>query len=158
REQHVERVFVHCFMDGRDTPPHSGVEYIQQLQQKMREIGCGKIASLCGRYYAMDRDNRWERVERAYRAVVHGDSPLKAPDPVEAVRGSYQRGVTDEFIDPIVVTQSAAPSAPPIGPIRDDDAAIFFNFRADRARQMTRAIAQPDFKEFADSTRPKDLF
>ena len=77
REQHVERVFIHCFMDGRDTPPHSGVDYIQQLQQKIREIGVGHIASLTGRYYAMDRDNRWERVERAYRAVVHGDAPVK---------------------------------------------------------------------------------
>ena len=112
REHHVERVFIHCFMDGRDTPPHSGVDFIQQLQQKTREIGCGRIASLTGRYYAMDRDNRWERVERAYRAVVHGDAPVKTADPVGAVRRSYERGITDEFIDPIVITESAAPSAP----------------------------------------------
>ncbi len=158
REQHVERVFIHCFMDGRDTPPHSGVEYIQQLQQKIREIGCGQIASLTGRYYAMDRDNRWERVERAYRAVVHGDAPVKTADPVEAVRRSYERGVTDEFIEPIVITADASPSAPPVGPIRDDDAVIFFNFRADRARQMTRAIAEPGFKEFADSEAPEKSF
>src|SRR6202023_3514825 len=158
REHHVERVFIHCFMDGRDTPPHSGVEFIQQLQQKMRETGCGRIASLTGRYYAMDRDNRWERVERAYRAVVHGDSPVKTADPVEAVRRSYERGVTDEFIEPIVIAESAAPSAPPVGPIRDDDAVIFFNFRADRARQMTRAIAEPGFDQFADATRPANLF
>jgi 2,3-bisphosphoglycerate-independent phosphoglycerate mutase len=157
REHHVERVFLHCFLDGRDTPPHSGVDFIQQLQQKMREIGCGRIASLTGRYYAMDRDNRWERVERAYRAVVHGDSPLKSADPVEAVRRSYERGVTDEFVDPIVITENAAPSAAPVGPIRDDDAVIFFNFRADRARQMTRAIAEPGFPEFADPQRPKNL-
>ena len=158
REQHVERVFIHCFMDGRDTPPHSGVDYIQQLQQKIREIGCGRIASLTGRYYAMDRDNRWERVERAYRAVVHGDAPIKTADPVEAIRRSYERGVTDEFIEPIVITANASPSAPPAGPIRDDDAVIFFNFRADRARQMTRAIAEPGFKEFADPQRPTNLF
>src|ERR1700676_69823 len=157
REHRVERVFIHCFMDGRDTPPHSGVEFIQQLQQKMRETGCGRIASLTGRYYAMDRDNRWERVERAYRAVVHGDSPEKTADSVEAVRRSYERRVTDEFIDPIVITESATPSAPPVGPIRDDDAVIFFNFRADRARQMTRAIAEPGFKEFADLKRPTNL-
>src|SRR6267154_139154 len=104
REQHVERVFIHCFLDGRDTPPHSGVEFIQQLQQKMRETGCERIASLTGRYYAMDRDNRWERVERAYRAVVHGDSPVKTPDPVEAIRHSYERDITEpgfkEFADP----------------------------------------------------------
>jgi 2,3-bisphosphoglycerate-independent phosphoglycerate mutase len=154
REQHVERVFIHCFTDGRDTPPHSGVDYIQQLQQKIREIGCGRIASLTGRYYAMDRDNRWERVERAYRAVVHGDAPVKSADPVEAIRRSYERGVTDEFIEPIVI----GASAPPAGPIRDDDAVIFFNFRADRARQMTRAIAEPGFKEFADTRRPANLF
>ena len=156
REQHVERVFIHCFMDGRDTPPHSGVEFIHQLQQKMREIGFGRIASLTGRYYAMDRDNRWERVERAYRAVIHGDSPVKTADPVEAVRRSYERGVTDEFVEPIVITESAAPSAL-LAPIHDDDAVIFFNFRADRARQMTRAIAEPAFKEFVDAKRPKNL-
>src|ERR1700687_166218 len=153
REQHVERVFIHCFMDGRDTPPHSGVEFIQQLQQKMREIGCGKIASLTGRYYAMDRDNRRERIERAYRAVVHGDGPAETADPAQALRRSSERGVTDEFIDPIVIAASAAPSAVPVGPIRDDDAVIFFNFRADRARQMTRAIAEPGFAEVADPTR-----
>src|SRR6266566_2868103 len=107
---------------------------------------------------AMERDNRWERVERAYRAVVHGDSPVKTVDPVEAVRRSYERDVTDEFVDPIVITESATPAAPPVGPIRDDDAVIFFNFRADRARQMTRAIAEPGFKEFADAKRPKNLF
>src|SRR5216683_5517933 len=157
REQHVERVFVHCFTDGRDTPPHSGVEYIQQLQQKIREIGCGQIASLTGRYYAMDRDNRWERVERAYRAVVHGDAPVKTADPVEAIRRSYERGVTDDFVEPIVIAASASPSGPPAGPIRDDDAVIFFNFRADRARQLTRAIAEPGFKEFADAKRPTNL-
>src|SRR6266403_832196 len=121
----------------------SGIEFLRQLQQKLRELGVGRIASLCGRYYAMDRDNRWERIERAYRAVVHGDSPVKTADHVEAVRRSYERDVTDEFVDPIVITGSATPAAPPVGPIRDDDAVIFFNFRADRARQMTRAIAEP---------------
>src|SRR4030081_1236137 len=128
REHHVERVFVHCFMDGRDTPPHSGVEFIQQLQQKMREVGCGSIASLTGRYFAMDRDNRWERIERVYRAVVHGDSPGKAADPVDAVRRTYERGVTDEFIEPIVITEGTEPSAQPVGQIHNDDAVIFFNF------------------------------
>src|SRR6202049_1849987 len=84
QQNKVERVFIHCFLDGRDTPPHSGIDYLHQLQQKMRELGVGRIASLTGRYYAMDRDNRWERIERAYRAVVHGDSPVKTADPVEA--------------------------------------------------------------------------
>jgi 2,3-bisphosphoglycerate-independent phosphoglycerate mutase len=158
REQHVDRVFIHCFMDGRDTQPHGGVEYIQQLQQKIREIGVGQIASLTGRYFAMDRDNRWERVEKAYRAVVHGDAPTKSADPVDAIRRSYERGVTDEFTEPVVITSGTSPSAPPVGPIRDDDAVIFFNFRADRARQMTRAIAEPGFKDFADAKRPANLF
>jgi 2,3-bisphosphoglycerate-independent phosphoglycerate mutase len=157
REQHVERVFIHCFTDGRDTPPHSGVEFIQQLQQKTREIGCGKIASVSGRYYAMDRDNRWERVERAYRALVHGDSSAKSTEPEAAIRQAYERGVTDEFIEPVVITQGAAPAASPQGPIRDGDAVIFFNFRADRARQMTRAIAEPGFPEIKDTQRPRDL-
>src|SRR5258708_26719704 len=106
----------------------------------------------------MDRDKRWERIERAYRAVVHGDAPIKTADPVEAVRRSYERGITDEFTDPSAIKESAAPSAPAVGPIRDDDAVIFFNFRADRARQMTRAITEPGFKEFADVRRPKNLF
>ena len=99
KQNKVERVFVHCFLDGRDTPPHSGMDYLRQLQQQMRETGVGRIASLTGRYYAMDRDNRWERVERAYRAVVHGESELRATDPIEAVRRSYESGVTDEFAD-----------------------------------------------------------
>src|SRR6201998_2241419 len=122
REQHGERFFIHCFIDGRDTGPHSGVEYVQQLQQKIREIGVGQIASLTGRYYAMDRDNRWERVESAYRHGVHGDAPIKTVDPVAAIRHSYERGVTDEFVEPIAIVAGNSPSAPPVGPIRDDDA------------------------------------
>ena len=159
RENKVERVFVHCFTDGRDTPPESGMAFLQQLEQKMRELGVGRIASVSGRYYAMDRDNRWERIERAYRAVVHGQSETTFSDPIAAVRASYEKGVTDEFILPVAITETPEPGRPaaPRGPIRDDDAVIFFNFRADRARQMTRAIAEPDFKEFADPDRPKNL-
>jgi 2,3-bisphosphoglycerate-independent phosphoglycerate mutase len=157
KQNKVERVFVHCFMDGRDTPPHSGIDYLRQLQQQMREIGVGRIASLSGRYYAMDRDNRWERVERAYRAVVHGQSEIRANDPVEAMRKSYESGVTDEFALPVVVTTGPEASAPAVAQIRDDDAVIFFNFRADRARQMTKAIAEPGFDKFADPARPKNL-
>jgi len=159
RENKVERVFIHCFTDGRDTPPESGMAFLQQLEQKMRELGVGRIASVSGRYYAMDRDNRWERIERAYRAVVHGQSETTFSDPIAAVRASYEKGVTDEFIIPAAITEAPVPGRPaaPRGPIRDDDAVIFFNFRADRARQMTRAIAEPDFKEFADADRPKNL-
>jgi 2,3-bisphosphoglycerate-independent phosphoglycerate mutase len=159
RENKVSNVFVHCFMDGRDTPPESGVDFLRKLEQKMRECGVGQIASVSGRYYAMDRDNRWERVERAYRAMVHGDSDAKFTDPIAAMRASYEKGVTDEFVIPAVITTQAAPGKPavPRGLIRDDDAVIFFNFRADRARQMTRALIEPGFKEFADPTRPKNL-
>ena len=157
KQNKVERVYVHCFLDGRDTPPHSGMDYLRQLQQQMRETGIGRIASFTGRYYAMDRDNRWERVERAYRAVVHGESELCAADPIEAVRRSYESGVTDEFAAPVVITDGAGAAAPPLTRIRDDDAVIFFNFRADRARQMTKAIAEPGFDKFADPARPKNL-
>ncbi|HVB56485.1 MAG TPA: 2,3-bisphosphoglycerate-independent phosphoglycerate mutase [Candidatus Acidoferrales bacterium] len=159
RENKVRNVFVHCFMDGRDTPPNSGIDFLRQLEQKMREYGVGEIASVSGRYYAMDRDNRWERIEKAYRAMVHGDSEAKFSDPVAAVRSSYENGVTDEFIVPAVITTHPAPGRPPLprGLIRDDDAVIFFNFRADRARQMTRALAEPEFDSFSDPARPKDL-
>ncbi|HXW16846.1 MAG TPA: 2,3-bisphosphoglycerate-independent phosphoglycerate mutase [Candidatus Acidoferrales bacterium] len=153
RENHVERLFVHCFMDGRDTPPESGMGFLQQLEKQMREFHVGKIASVSGRYYAMDRDNRWERIEKAYRAVVHGQGEVAYNDPVAAARASYEKGVTDEFMIPAPIVEEAAPRSV----IRDDDAVIFFNFRADRARQMTRAIAEPGFDKFSDPDRPKNL-
>jgi 2,3-bisphosphoglycerate-independent phosphoglycerate mutase len=160
KEQKVARVFIHCFMDGRDTPPNSGIDFILQLEQKLREYGVGQIATVSGRYYAMDRDNRWERVEEAYRAIAHGDSRVKMTDPAAAVRASYEKGVTDEFIVPVVIVteaESGKPSAPR-GVIRDDDAVIFYNYRADRTREMTRALAEPGFPEIADPDRPKNLF
>jgi len=159
KENKVERVFVHAFTDGRDTPPNSGIEFLQQLQKRMRELGVGQIATVSGRYYAMDRDNRWERIERAYRAIVHGDSEAKFADPIAAMRASYEKLVTDEFVVPAVITTEAAAGKPasPRAVIRDDDAVIFFNFRADRARQMTRALAEPDFDRFIDPERPKNL-
>jgi 2,3-bisphosphoglycerate-independent phosphoglycerate mutase len=120
----------------------------------------GQIATVSGRYYAMDRDNRWERVEKAYRAVVHGDSEVKFADPIAAVRASYEKGVTDEFIIPAVITTESASgkAAAPRAVIRDHDAVIFFNFRADRARQMTRALIEPGFDKIVDPDRPKNLF
>jgi 2,3-bisphosphoglycerate-independent phosphoglycerate mutase len=161
REQRVERVFIHCFMDGRDTPPHSGAEFLEKLQHALDEIHVGVIASVSGRYYAMDRDNRWERIERAYRAIVHGEAGERVVEPIAAVRASYERDVTDEFIEPMVVLQPSADAASghgePVGVIRDDDAVIFFNFRADRARQMSRALAEPNFEKFQDAQRPKIL-
>src|SRR5262249_17124022 len=158
RENKVERVFMHCFLDGRDTPPTSGLDYLRPLQQKMREYSLGRIATVVGRYYAMDRDNRWERIEKAYQAMVHGEAENKSPDPMEAVRRSYEQGVTDEFVAPIVITTGTRGAAEPVGPVRDNDAMIFFNFRADRARQTTRALVEPGFEEFADPQRPKNLF
>jgi 2,3-bisphosphoglycerate-independent phosphoglycerate mutase len=158
KQNKVEKVFVHCFTDGRDTPPHSGRDYVRQLQQKMRELGIGEIATVVGRYYAMDRDNRWERIELAYRALVHGEAEAHSNDPVAALERSYEQGVTDEFVKPVVITGNTGQSAPPVGLIRDDDAVIFYNFRADRARQMTYALAAPDFDKFTDSKRPKNLF
>ena len=154
----VERVFVHCFMDGRDTPPHSGRDFVRQLQQKLRELGTGQIATVVGRYYAMDRDNRWERIEQAYRAMVHGEAETRTSDPIAALTRSYEQDVTDEFVKPIVITDGQGASEQPAGFIRDDDAVIFYNFRADRARQMTYALASPDFDKFADPTRPTNLF
>jgi 2,3-bisphosphoglycerate-independent phosphoglycerate mutase len=158
KQQKVEKVFVHCFMDGRDTPPNSGRDYVRQLQQKMRELGVGEIATLVGRYYAMDRDNRWERVELAYRALVHGDAETKTDDPVTALRRSYEQGVTDEFVKRIVVTKGSGAAAVPAGLIHDEDAVVFYNFRADRARQMTRALVEPAFDKIADDKRPQNLF
>jgi len=157
RENKVTKVFVHCFTDGRDTPPNSGIDYLRQLEQKMREYGIGQIASISGRYYAMDRDNRWERIEKAYRALVHGDAEMKTSDPIAAMKSSYEKGVTDEFVIPMVITKEDGPAAAPRGLIRDDDAVIFFNFRADRARQTTRALIEPNFDKISDPARPKNL-
>jgi 2,3-bisphosphoglycerate-independent phosphoglycerate mutase len=158
KKQKAEKVFVHCFMDGRDTPPHSGRDFVRQLQQKMRELNLGEIATLVGRYYAMDRDNRWERIEQAYQAMVHGVAETRTNDPIAALQRSYEQDVTDEFVKPIVVTKGNGAPAAPAGLIRDDDAVIFYNFRADRARQITYALVAPDFDKFADAKRPKDLF
>jgi len=157
REQRVERVFIHCFLDGRDTPPPSGVEFIPQLQQKIRETGCWHIASLTGRYYAMDsRQSLGARRARLSRRRSRRFSGETA-DPVEAVRRSYERDVTDEFVDPIVITGSATPAAPPVGPIRDDGRGDFFQFpRRPRPPDDPRH-RRTGFKEFADPKRPKNL-
>ncbi len=140
KESGAERVFLHCFMDGRDTPPTSGAGYVEQLQQKMREYGVGRIATVEGRYYAMDRDRRWERILKAFNAMVLGQGEgSRHPDPVQGIKESYNRGVTDEFIVPFVCTDSRGE---PLAEIRDDDVCISFNFRADRVRQITRALCR----------------
>ena len=135
----LEKVYVHCFMDGRDVPPSSGKEYVEELMAKMKEIGVGKIASVMGRYYAMDRDNRWERVEKAYAAMVYGEGET-AECPVCAMEKSYAADATDEFVVPVVCDKD--------GCIRENDSVIFFNFRPDRAREITRTLVDPDFAGF----------
>jgi 2,3-bisphosphoglycerate-independent phosphoglycerate mutase len=145
KQNGLDRVFVHAFMDGRDTLPTNGAGYLEQLQQKMREYNCGKIATVTGRYYAMDRDRRWERIAKAYNAMVFADAEGgKKADPVQGMKESYNKGVTDEFVIPFMVEDSkdAGRSARATQTIRDDDACICFNFRADRVRQITRALAR----------------
>ena len=154
RAHGLERVHIHCFLDGRDTPPSSAIEYVSMLQKKIAEIGVGRIATLVGRYYAMDRDKRWERTKRAYDLLVHGEGE-RASDPVSAIKQAYERGLTDEFVEPVVI---ADPSGEPVATIKDDDALIFFNFRPDRARQLTRALAVAGFNEFPVPARPKIHF
>jgi 2,3-bisphosphoglycerate-independent phosphoglycerate mutase len=150
KENEVHRVFVHCFLDGRDTPPSSAEKYVAAMQEKCREIGVGEIATVVGRYYAMDRDKRWERIEPAYRMLVHGEGE-RATDPMAAIRRSYERNVTDEFVEPIVITRE---DGVPVATIQDGDSVIFFNFRADRARQITSALAVPGFDDFPTPNRP----
>jgi 2,3-bisphosphoglycerate-independent phosphoglycerate mutase len=146
----LTRVFVHAFLDGRDTPPASAAGYLQELQSFLAGLGVGRIATVMGRYYAMDRDQRWERTERAWRAMVMGEGTRSA-DPVAAVQASYERGVTDEFVEPIVIE---APGGGPLAVMNDGDSVVFFNFRADRARQITRALAVPGFDGFPCPRRP----
>lgn len=139
KRQGLTKVFVHCFLDGRDVPPSSGKDFVEQLQGKLEEIGVGKVATVMGRYYAMDRDNRWERVEKAYAAMVYGEGE-KAPCPVCAVADSYAKDVTDEFVLPTVCEGGQ--------PVEAGDSVIFFNFRPDRAREITRTFVDPDFDGF----------
>ena len=151
KQRGVERVFVHCFLDGRDTPPSSAADYVAALQNKTEEIGRGRIATIVGRYYAMDRDKRWERTRRACDLLVSAVG-VRATDPVAAIKDSYQRGVTDEFVEPVVIEDT---NGEPAATIKDGDAVIFFNFRPDRARQLTRALAIAGFEEFPIPNRPQ---
>ena len=153
----VSRCFVHAITDGRDTPPESGQYFLAQLREQMDKIGAGAIATVCGRYFAMDRDRRWQRTEKAYRAIVHGDAEYTHTNASEALLGSYKRGQhkkTDEFAEPIVLLDT---NGIPRTKIESGDAVLFFNFRADRGRQLSRALAQPDFDGFEDPNRPADL-
>ncbi len=139
----LTEVHVHGFLDGRDVPPSSAKEYIKELIEKEREIGVGDIATISGRYYAMDRDNRWERVEKAYNAIVKGEGKLFG-SAVEAIEESYNEDITDEFVVPSVITKDGVP----VGRLKENDSVIFFNFRPDRAREITRTIVDPTFAGF----------
>lgn len=144
----LEKVYVHCFLDGRDTPPASGKGFVEALEAKMKELGVGKVASVAGRYYAMDRDNRWDRVERAYRALSKGEGNY-AQSATEGIQASYDAKVFDEFVEPLVVTEGGKPLAT----VKNHDSVIFFNFRPDRARELTRAFCDDDFKGFEREKR-----
>ncbi len=143
KENGIKKVFIHIFLDGRDTPPKSATEYIKKLEKKIIEIGIGEIASVSGRYYAMDRDKRWDRVKKAYDAVVMGKGRT-APDPLSAVKSSYDEGINDEFVVPTVIKEPDKK----VATIEENDSVIFFNFRADRARQLSHALADKDFTGF----------
>ena len=146
KERGLEKVYIHAFLDGRDVSPTSGVDFVAQTVEKCREIGIGKIATVMGRYYAMDRDKRWDRVEQAYDAMVYGESAVFNPVPVAAVKDSYAAGVTDEFVEPVVCDTD--------GTISDNDSVIFFNFRPDRAREITRTLVDPAFDGFTRQSFP----
>ena len=144
RRENFSRVFIHAFLDGRDVPPQNAREYIEALEAKLKELGFGQIATVMGRYYAMDRDKRWERTEKAYRALVLGEG-YKVTEPEAAVALAYDRGETDEFVSPTVVVNG---EGQPWGLVKEGDSIIFYNFRPDRARQITRAFVDADFTGF----------
>lgn len=139
KKKGLKNVYIHSFLDGRDVPPSSAADFVDECMKETEKIGVGKIATVMGRYYAMDRDNRWDRVEKAYAAMVYGEG-VEAECPVCAVKSSYEQGVTDEFVVPSVIKNGAT--------IKPNDSVIFFNFRPDRAREITRALVDPDFKGF----------
>lgn len=153
KDQGMTHVFVHPFLDGRDTPPQSAVPFMRELVSVMDELGIGKVASVSGRYYAMDRDKRWDRTEKAYRALVFGEGPT-ATDPVAVIEASYAENITDEFVLPTIILHDDQP----IATVRDNDAIIFFNFRTDRPRQITKAFVLPDFDGFDRGRQIQNLF
>ena len=149
KREGIKEVFVHCFLDGRDTPPKSALEYVAALEDELKKIGVGRIATVMGRFYAMDRDNRWDRVEKAYNAMALG-AGTAAENALDAIQKNYDQGINDEFVIPTVIhDQSGA-----VGTIRDGDGCIFFNFRSDRAREITRAFTDADFAGFLPAFRP----
>ncbi|MBU9722220.1 MULTISPECIES: 2,3-bisphosphoglycerate-independent phosphoglycerate mutase [Bacillaceae] len=155
KQEGIEKVYLHGFLDGRDVGPQSAEEFIKQTQEKLNDLGVGEIATIQGRYYAMDRDKRWERVEKSYRSMVYGDG-LKYTDPIAALHDSYENGIHDEFVLPSVITKEDGET--PRGTIQDDDAIIFFNFRPDRAIQMSQVFTNEEFAGFDRGDKfPKNL-
>ncbi|GED33237.1 2,3-bisphosphoglycerate-independent phosphoglycerate mutase [Brevibacillus centrosporus] len=155
KKQNFEQVYIHGFLDGRDVSPDSAVGYIEDLQAKIAEIGVGKIATVQGRYYAMDRDKRWERIEKAYRAMVYADAP-HYQDPIKAVKESYEKSIMDEFVMPTAIVDE---QGAPVATIQDGDAIIFYNFRPDRAIQISQAFTNEDFRGFdRGEKRPRNLY
>ncbi|GGK27459.1 2,3-bisphosphoglycerate-independent phosphoglycerate mutase [Caldalkalibacillus thermarum] len=155
KKEQVDKVYVHAFLDGRDVAPDSAKGYIEQLLAKMDELGVGQLATIQGRYYAMDRDRRWDRTEKAYRAMVYGEGP-RYRDPIQAIVESYEKSIYDEFVEPTVIVDD---QDQPVGQIRSEDAVIFFNFRPDRAIQISQAFTNKDFRGFDRGEKfPKDLF
>jgi len=146
----IEDVFIHAFTDGRDSPPNSGAGYIAEIEKKAKVIGVGKIATVSGRFYAMDRDSRWDRVQKAFECIRFGKG-IKAASAAEAVAKSYEKGVTDEFIEPTCIVNNGNE---PLATINDGDGVVFFNFRGDRPRELSRAFVEPNFKEFARTIKP----
>lgn len=155
KREGLEDVYIHAFLDGRDVSPDSAKGYLEQLTAKIAEIGVGRIATVQGRYYAMDRDKRWERVEKSYRAMVYGEGPAYA-DPIEAVTESYEKSVFDEFVMPTVIVKE---DGSPVGVVESGDAVVFFNFRPDRAIQLSQVFTNEDFRGFERGPKaPKDLY
>ncbi|GAG17805.1 unnamed protein product, partial [marine sediment metagenome] len=150
----INDVFIHAFTDGRDSPPDSGQGYIADIEKKAAEIGVGKIATVMGRFYAMDRDSRWDRVQKAFECMRYSRG-IKAASAAEAVSQSYEKEVTDEFIEPTSIVNA---DNEPVATIDDGDGVIFFNFRGDRPREISRAFVEPDFKEFNRATKPDISF
>ncbi len=144
KKRGLTKVYVHCFLDGRDVPPSSGINYIEQLEEKIKEIGVGEIATVMGRYWSMDRDNLWDRVQKGYDAIAYGKGQAVATSATMAVKQSYDKKETDEFVLPTVIEKNHEP----VGVVNEGDSVVFFNFRPDRARQLTRAFIQPDFDGF----------
>lgn len=153
-EQQLENVFIHGITDGRDTAPKAAIEFIQKIQSKSKHMGVGKLASLIGRYFTMDRNKNWDRIEKGFRLMTEGEG-IKATDPIRAVEEQYKENTTDEYMKPIVITDQ---SGQPVGNIKENDAVIFFNFRKDRARQITQAFEQPDFDRFKEAQKVNNVF